>query len=181
MLILLTFYLLENDRRSVEASFFISIFTVLSFKKTSLLQERLRNSSISIGKHSYIGNADTAVKWFQHCWEQTVEVSLPHSVPNPGEGPASYPLFLDQIEVRKGRRKIFWRPTTLPRPSPPPPHLLSSSGSGTDIVVKSLNPTSILSSSVKYVVCLKKTLLVQRLTGCFIRCGYLTLFNCHLV
>ena len=67
MLILLTFYLLENDRRSVEASFFISIFTVLIFKKTSLLQERLRNSSISIGKHSDSGNADTAVKWFQHC------------------------------------------------------------------------------------------------------------------
>ena len=61
MLILLTFYLLENDRRSVEASFLISIFTVLSFKKTSLLQERLRNSSISIGKHSDSGNADTAV------------------------------------------------------------------------------------------------------------------------
>ena len=32
MLILLTFYLLENDRRSVETLFFIRDFTVLSFK-----------------------------------------------------------------------------------------------------------------------------------------------------
>ena len=120
MLILLTFYLLENDRRSVEKPFFISIFTVLSFKKNlTWLPERLRNSSISIRKHSDSGDADTAVKWFQHCWEQTVEASLPHSVPNPGEGhrgPAPYPLFLDQTEAWKGRRKFFWRPTLLPPP-----------------------------------------------------------------
>ena len=120
MLILLNFYLLENDRRSVEKSFFISIFTVLSFKKNlTWLPQRLRNSSISIGKHSDSGDADTAVKWFQHCWEQTVEASLPHLVPNPGEGhraPAPYPLLLDQTEAWKGRRKFF-----EDRPSPPPP------------------------------------------------------------
>jgi len=36
MLILLTFYLLENDQRSVETLFFIRDFTVLSFKNPYL-------------------------------------------------------------------------------------------------------------------------------------------------
>ena len=150
MLILLTFYLLENDRRSVETSF-LSLFLSLKKKKLTWLPERLRNSSISIGKHSNSGDADTAVKWFQHCWEQTFEASLPHSVPNPGEGPRGprpRPLISIPNWGPNGPKKFFF---FLKNDRPPAPHLLSSFGSGTDIVVKSLNPTQILSSSLKYV------------------------------
>ena len=121
MLILLTFYLLENDRRSVETSF-LSLFLSLKKKKLTWLPERLRNSSISIGKHSNSGDADTAVKWFQHCWEQTFEASLPHSVPNPGEGPRGpHPLPLISIPNwgPKGPKKFFFFFEERPSPRPP--------------------------------------------------------------
>ena len=74
--------------------FYLYFYCVKFLKKPHLIARKAENSSISIGKHSDSGDADTAVKWFQHCWEQTVEASLPHSVPNPGEGPrgpAPYP------------------------------------------------------------------------------------------
>ena len=59
---------------------------------------------------------------------------------NQGRGPGGpgHPLFLDQTRDPKDRKNFFWRPPPLPSKglddlNPPPPPLISRSGSGTVI------------------------------------------------
>ena len=62
----------------------------------------------------------------RHCWYSG---TTHFAVADPGQGPTSLPLFLDQTEARRAEKKFLGdRPPPHP---PPPPPLISRCGSGT--------------------------------------------------
>ena len=84
---------------------------------------------------SQISRIPDSLIWGKH------SVLVPCSVADPGEGPGGGgPLFVDQTEVRRAE-KFFSRTTPLPPylrvwKTPPPPPLISRSGSGTACLPK---------------------------------------------